>query len=203
MKTVYYLRSQRLPPTLASVHLWDFRNKDPFFGYVITGVETSPSTRRQLGWARRVMQQMLDDTDAEGVTLWLSINPDGSPRSLSYHQLRSWYERLGFVYDYSTGMFVRKPRSEEEKLWRRRVMTRDPARVRATPADSAEVAVTPAAVVDVDAPERCDRCGEHYDPERPNAGDGWAEMADPDTGPNAPHFTGHYQCGLELGLELA
>jgi hypothetical protein len=53
--------------------------------------------------------------------------------------------------------------------------------------------------------ERCDGCGERFDESRPNAGDGWAEMADP-TDPDpltASHFTGHYQCGQARGLELA
>jgi hypothetical protein len=55
--------------------------------------------------------------------------------------------------------------------------------------------------------ERCDHCGEAYDEDRPNAGDGWAEMFDPKVPAHlssaADHFTGHYMCGLGLGLELA
>lgn len=50
--------------------------------------------------------------------------------------------------------------------------------------------------------ERCDGCGERYDESRPNAGDGWAEMASPDMTVDE-HFVGHYQCGLARGLELA
>lgn len=50
--------------------------------------------------------------------------------------------------------------------------------------------------------ECCDGCGERYDESRPNAGDGWAEMGDP-ADLAAETFTGHYQCGLARGLELA
>jgi hypothetical protein len=51
--------------------------------------------------------------------------------------------------------------------------------------------------------ERCDGCGEAYDEDRPNAGDGWAEMADPNSESVDEHFIGHYSCGLEKGYELA
>jgi hypothetical protein len=53
-----------------------------------------------------------------------------------------------------------------------------------------------------DNTERCDGCGERFDPARPNAGDGWAEMGDP-TDLSADSFTGHYSCGQARGLELA
>src|SRR5262245_41993690 len=48
----------------------------------------------------------------------------------------------------------------------------------------------------------CDICGEAYDPELPNAGDGWAEMYDP-TDPDADSVTGHWSCGRQRGLEMA
>lgn len=53
--------------------------------------------------------------------------------------------------------------------------------------------------------DQCDGCGERFDPARPNAGDGWAEMAHPAQAGylDADHFVGHYQCGLARGLELA
>jgi hypothetical protein len=51
---------------------------------------------------------------------------------------------------------------------------------------------------------KCVVCGERFDPNRPNAGDGWAEMYDPD--PEPPTTGGgecHYACGASRGWELA
>jgi hypothetical protein len=40
------------------------------------------------------MEQVLTDADAEGVTLWLDINPYGP---MCYNDLEAWYFRLGFT----------------------------------------------------------------------------------------------------------
>lgn len=61
-------------------------------GYVIARVNTPFQHRRQ-GIARRLMAELLADADAEGVELWLDINPYGE---MTYQQLAAWYGRCGF-----------------------------------------------------------------------------------------------------------
>jgi GNAT superfamily N-acetyltransferase len=73
----------------------------PGGGWVVCRVNT-PYRSRGKGIARRLMAQVLADADAEGVTLWLGINPYGP---MDYDQLESWYRRLGFKGPLSgTGM---------------------------------------------------------------------------------------------------
>lgn len=53
-----------------------------------------PRMHRGNGVARRLMQQVLRDADAERVTIYLHISPSDG---LDFEQLEAWYERCGFV----------------------------------------------------------------------------------------------------------
>jgi len=64
--------------------------------WLLTGVEVAYDERGK-GVARELMRRVLTDADAEGVTLYLSVEPDGSLGSLEASELMDWYERLGFV----------------------------------------------------------------------------------------------------------
>ena len=67
-----------------------------------------PARYRGQGIGSRLMDQLLEDADAEGVTLQLTINPYGG---LTYEQLQDWYERRGFVQsrDVDGYIFIREP----------------------------------------------------------------------------------------------
>jgi GNAT superfamily N-acetyltransferase len=75
------------------VDLIEFGLGDDGPGWTITRVITPQGFRGQ-GRARELMKQVLADADAEGVVLWLEINPYGD---MTFDQLEVWYERLGFT----------------------------------------------------------------------------------------------------------
>jgi GNAT superfamily N-acetyltransferase len=77
-------------------------------GAILTGVHGSPRGR---GWGRKVLKRVLDDADAEGVVMFLSVDPDGT--GLDHTQLLKWYCRNGFVpIDGSHVSLRREPRGE-------------------------------------------------------------------------------------------
>lgn len=64
------------------------------------------STVSRIGEERAV----LDDADRELVTLILSVDPDGTERSLDREQLVAWYRKLGFEFiDPEEGITMRRP----------------------------------------------------------------------------------------------
>lgn len=73
-------------------------------GMIITRINV-PAEYRGQGFGKELLQQILADADAEGVTLWLEISPSDG---LDYDQLHDWYTRNGFKY---RGIYKRKPRS--------------------------------------------------------------------------------------------
>lgn len=86
-------------------------------GCVIQDVAVGRRFRGQ-GAARDLMQQVLDDADAEGVALYLSIVPDPpGQNNLTYDQLRDWYMRLGFesFADADGNAFRRPPRGHQTR----------------------------------------------------------------------------------------
>ncbi len=77
--------------------------------WLLTGVDVAYAERGK-GVARGLMKRVLADADAEGVPLYLSIEPDGTPKGLNECQLRDWYHRLGFVAEgESDTAMVREP----------------------------------------------------------------------------------------------
>lgn len=64
---------------------------------IIQGVEVHPKYRSQ-GVARALMKQVLEDADAEGQTLVLSVTHQTEEHrgGLSFQQLWDWYSRCGF-----------------------------------------------------------------------------------------------------------
>lgn len=62
--------------------------------WLLTGIDVAHSERGK-GVARDLIGRVVADADSEGATLCLVIEPDGT--GLDVDQLRSWYERLGFV----------------------------------------------------------------------------------------------------------
>ena len=77
-----------------------FDGMDPS-GLIVNRVNT-PAGYRGRGHARSLMGQCLADADAEGITLYLWINPYGD---MDETQLGAWYERLGF--ENRDGLYVR------------------------------------------------------------------------------------------------
>jgi GNAT superfamily N-acetyltransferase len=98
-------------PIRATANLMAFDGYRPG-AWLLTGVEVSREERGK-GVARGVMQQVLNDADAEGVPIYLSVEPDGT--GLGEDDLVDWYERLGFVLvepDISSSLImVREPRT--------------------------------------------------------------------------------------------
>jgi GNAT superfamily N-acetyltransferase len=65
-----------------------------------------PRHLRRKGHARRLLAKVLEDADREGIVLALWILPSGD---MTFDQLHSWYEKLGFVDGTYKGMMWRKP----------------------------------------------------------------------------------------------
>lgn len=61
--------------------------------WLITGVNVQYAFRGQ-GWASRLFDQVVADADAEGATLILNVDPDGT--GLGLHELRAFYGRRDF-----------------------------------------------------------------------------------------------------------
>lgn len=70
------------------IHLMDIGD-----GWLVTSVGVQ-SHQRGTGAASRLLDEVLKEADAEGVSMFLSIEPDGT--GLDAATLRSWYERKGF-----------------------------------------------------------------------------------------------------------
>lgn len=64
-------------------------------GYLITRVEVMKQFRGK-GHASRLLGKVIEDADREGVTLHLSVEPDGSEESIDEKGLLQWYDKLGF-----------------------------------------------------------------------------------------------------------
>lgn len=64
-------------------------------GWTINRVSVLPPHRGQ-GLARKLMAEVLFDADTERVRLYLEVQPDVSKTGLTFDQLMSWYQRLGF-----------------------------------------------------------------------------------------------------------
>lgn len=64
------------------------------------------NTERGKGHGADLLRRILDDADADGITLYLEINPYGP---LDYDALEGWYMRNGFR-PFAGSMYVRKPR---------------------------------------------------------------------------------------------
>jgi hypothetical protein len=97
MKSAYY---EMLGSTLA---ILDVSRNVLGSGYVICRINV-PYRFRSQGIGRRIMASALADADAEGVDLWLDINPYGE---MTYEQLEAWYVRCGFVKQ-DSGRYLRK-----------------------------------------------------------------------------------------------
>lgn len=74
-----------------------------FSGYMITRINV-PDQHRGKGLGSKLLKEICDAADAEGVMLWLEIMPSGP---LDYDALEAWYKRYGFK---GNGMYKRKPR---------------------------------------------------------------------------------------------
>lgn len=74
----------------------------------------TPPVDRGKGVAARLMEDVLQQADTEGVTLWLWINPSGP---MNYSDLADWYNRLGFrrtfllshTADFTGTVYIRWP----------------------------------------------------------------------------------------------
>lgn len=75
-------------------------------GTCITSIEVREE--RGQGHARALLKQITDDADLEGVTLVLSIEPDGT--GLDARALKRWYERAGFTHQ-PGDFWLRTPKS--------------------------------------------------------------------------------------------
>lgn len=72
-------------------------------GLIITRINV-PAKYRGQGHGSNMLRELCAKADAEGITLWLEINPYGD---MTYEQLEAWYRRYGFK---GTGIYKRKPK---------------------------------------------------------------------------------------------
>ena len=81
--------------------------------WMLTGIEVHRLNRHN-GVASRLLKEVLDDADHEGVRMVLGVSPDGSKDSLTYDELERWYARNGFVHDEGddTNIMRREPKCQ-------------------------------------------------------------------------------------------
>lgn len=110
MRNIY---STHLPPRSKAVayvdelpdwFLLDF-GRDPVGGCHIISQIYVPAAHRGFGHGSDLLRQIVDDADAEMITLALEIIPFGN---LKYDQLQSWYESFGFEW-VEDNLFLREP----------------------------------------------------------------------------------------------
>ena len=101
MKHLYHIRLS--PTRVAVADLMEL----PCGCWMLTRINV-PHGFRGRGHGSELLEEVLNDADAEEVTLKLTINPYGG---LNYDQLQSWYERRGFQcqIDDEGPVFVRRP----------------------------------------------------------------------------------------------
>lgn len=78
--------------------------------WVITRINV-PHAYRGSGIASALMRMVLEDADAERVTLELFVGPSDG---LDFTQLEAWYKRLGFAQFTIRGHMHRLPRREAQ-----------------------------------------------------------------------------------------
>ena len=71
--------------------------------FVVTRINVMEQYRGQ-GFGTKVLDLILADADAEGVTLFLEPSPSGG---LTMDELTAWYERHGFTW--GAGHMARRP----------------------------------------------------------------------------------------------
>lgn len=88
----------------------ELQQKGPTDWYVMS-VRTKKEYRGE-GRASNLLRIVCRDADLEGVTLTLDVRPHGWPGDcLNEGQLKSWYERMGFVMiDPLCDLYERTPR---------------------------------------------------------------------------------------------
>lgn len=89
--------------TRSIADLCDSREMGLRSGMVITRINV-PKESRGKGYGRKLLQQIIDDADAEGVYLYLEILASGG---LIHDQLEAWYLRHGFKW--TGGVYRRIP----------------------------------------------------------------------------------------------
>lgn len=102
-------------PIRAHAYLMPFHIIQPG-AWLLTGVDVANNERGK-GVARELLRRVLADADEENVTLYLSIEPDGT--GLDEDQLRDWYHRLGFIHDTSLQSdiaMIRTPKGEKNNV---------------------------------------------------------------------------------------
>lgn len=87
--------------------------------WIVTSVAVPLRRNRGKGAASRLLDRVLVDSDAEGVQLVLSVEPDGTD-GLDFEALQRFYVRHGFrdIADHS-GLMYRNPyeAAEPEPAW--------------------------------------------------------------------------------------
>lgn len=101
MKRLYSIQiSKRLRAVLALA-----RHSD---GWMIMRLNV-PKQYRGKGYGRKLLQEVLDDSDKMGFKLYLAISAgDG----LTFAELEQWYMRRGFIV-YNALVYVRHPQIKE------------------------------------------------------------------------------------------
>lgn len=99
--------SYRIPGVRASVDLM-FHPQGRLA--LLTRCEVGREERGR-GHASKLMRMMLADADRDGITIYLSVEPDGT--GLDALTLRSWYERLGFR-DFRERTMIREPNTRSQ-----------------------------------------------------------------------------------------
>lgn len=105
MKTCYVDYATRSIADLVDSREMGLRN-----GMVITRINV-PRESRGKGHGTKLLKQIIDDADAEGVNLYLEILSSGG---LSRGQLEAWYLRHGF--ERVGGVYCRKPKKLGEEM---------------------------------------------------------------------------------------
>lgn len=91
--------------------------------YIFIHMIKVPEESRGLGYASKLLKQILDYADNNQLLVQLEVSTtDYDETGLSVDELEAWYERYGFIYDdslFSTESQKRLKEKNNEKIWRK------------------------------------------------------------------------------------
>lgn len=113
MQTSYHMKH----PQTGRITVMAFLSPDRTTGnpnrWLLNRIAVARGTPLNQGWGTKLLTMICAEADAEGVTLWLGVDPDDAEW---FSRLGAWYNRHGFDYpligefDYVNNAMERKPR---------------------------------------------------------------------------------------------
>lgn len=94
MKDTYFLKDDKGQISVLAYLTPDFTNLNEQQRFVLNRIEVARGTEKGQGWGTKLLTQLCQEADQEGVELLLGVSPDDYGY---FRRLVGWYERFGFA----------------------------------------------------------------------------------------------------------